>query len=99
MNTSRIGTDYERRYRAELEGVHGMLVTRSAASKGLFDLIAYDTSTCWHVQLKAGYMSCIEASRTAAFNRKAIPIGCKALVVHPRRYDGEDAVPFCEHVG
>ena len=98
MNTSRIGTEYERAYRRELES-RGLYVTRSAASKGLFDLVASDGAVCWHVQLKKGYISCYSASQTAAFNKGAIGPGCKSLLVHHRRYDGEDDVDFCEHVG
>lgn len=95
MNTSRIGAEYERAYRHELEG-RGYQVSRSAASKGPFDLIALGAIVCWHVQLKAGKTACSQAQRTAAYLRASyvFPSTCRALVVHKLERER-----FCEHVG
>ena len=47
----RSGRDLEWVYRKRLEA-NGFTVMRSAGSKGPFDLIAWDTAACLHVQLK-----------------------------------------------
>ena len=97
MNTSRKGAEYERAYRHDLEK-RGYTVTRSAASKGPWDLVAvrvgdhsYD---CLHVQLKSSKHSChwTEAYAMTLFGE--VPWPCRVSVVHPVR-----GTPFCEHLG
>ena len=95
MNTSRIGTEYERAYRNFLEST-GYLVTRSAASKGPWDLVATVREICWHIQLKAGKISCVAAEYKAHSLKEQLlqAPSCGVLVVHKLERER-----FCEHVG
>ena len=92
-NTSKIGHDYERAWRA-LQEQAGFSCTRSAASKGLFDVIAYSRTGCYHAQLKAGRLSCQAATAYALTLTTELHDTCTAFVVHRTR-----AREFCTHVG
>ena len=92
-NTSKIGHDYERAWRTMKEA-HGFLCTRSAASKGLFDVIAYDNDYCLHAQLKAGRVSCRAATAYSLILDAKVPYTCQAVIVHRTR-----AQEFCTHFG
>ena len=92
-NTSKIGSTYENAWRALQEDA-GYHTTRAAASKGLFDVITYGTSSCYHAQLRYGRLSCGAASAYAASLAAEIHPSCRALVVHHTKRD-----PFCTHVG
>ena len=92
-NTSKIGHNYERAWRALQEDA-GIHCTRSAASKGIFDVISYNRSGCWHAQCKAGRLSCQAAIAYALTLSTEISIGCVALVVHRTKRN-----EFCTHVG
>ena len=105
MNTSRKGAEYERAYRHDLEK-RGYVVTRSAASKGPWDLVAvrvdaeqrarFDAiaNDCLHVQLKSSKHSCRWAAAYASTLFGEVPWPCRVSVVHPVR-----GTPFCEHLG
>ena len=92
-SSTRIGAQYELAYKdwLELMGMH--VSARQAGSKGDFDLVAWGQG-CWHVQLKAGRLSCARAGRLRDSLRRetVLPERCGCLVVH-RTKERE----FCEH--
>lgn len=85
MNTSAKGRRYENRVRHKLESL-GYKVTRSAASKGDWDLVATrdDKPVGW-LQCKAGRFSCDAAQRLADALGIAVPMNCRGTVVHECR--------------
>ena len=89
-NTSKIGHDYERTYAALLRS-RGFHVTRSAASKGAFDLIAYNATDTLFCALTRRRLSCKMARRNVAILREMLSHGT-ARYVHMTEDD-----PFCEH--
>jgi len=78
----KLGHDYERAYAERLRNI-GYRVQRSAASKGMYDLTAYDRTLCVHVQCKEGRLSC-DAARAWAEARgtDSVPVTCVVRVVH-----------------
>ena len=102
MNTSAKGRSYEWEVRHKLES-KGFTVTRSAASKGSFDLIAWNESKIGFFQTKNGRFSCLAAERLAWLLPR--PYAADVAVVHECRkgcrfalYGGKH-VPerFCMH--
>ena len=91
-NPSKIGHDYERAYRDELRR-RGYHVTRAAASKGPFDLIAYNAADTIFVACTRRRLAC----RTALFKthvlRQLVSTGVVRYVHRTR------AKAFCEHDG
>ena len=81
MSNTRRGTEYERAYRHVLERA-GFIVTRSAASKGPYDLVAVSEWRCVHVQLKTR-STCAAARRLVDVLR--LPSTCYLQVVHRTR--------------
>jgi len=104
MNTSHKGRAYEWELRRELVK-RDWLVTRSAASKGPFDLITVKPGKIGFIQAKAGRFSCAAAARLAdeMYERWSSP-GFQCAVVHECRkgckWNGGGHVPmrFCFHI-
>jgi len=98
MNTSAKGRSYEWAARHELERL-GNSVLRSAASKGPFDLVAWNVRKIGFFQLKAGRYSCAAADR--AVTTLPRPPYASVAVVHECRRGCKrpNHVPrrFCMH--
>ena len=91
-NPSKIGHDYERAYRNELRR-RGYHVTRAAASKGPFDLIAYNAADTVFVACTRRRLSCRMAAHKTRVYREFVSTG-RVRWVHLTR-----ACSFCEHDG
>ena len=91
-NPSKIGHDYERTYAALLHS-RGYLVTRSAASKGAFDLIAYNPAETIFCALTRRRLSCRMARHKVTVYREYVSHGVVRWI-HMTQDD-----PFCEHDG
>ena len=89
-NPSKIGHDYERAYRNELRR-RGYHVTRSAASKGPFDLIGYSAAGTLFVACTRRRLACRTADFKASVLRELVSQGIVRYVhtTHSRF--------FCEH--
>lgn len=93
MSSVTIGHRYERAYADTLRS-QGYRVQRSAASKGLFDLVAYRFSDVIFVQCKAGPMTCRTARAFAGTLVGEVPFYAAARVTHRTA-----TVEYCTHDG
>jgi len=82
MNTSAKGRSYEWEVRHKLEA-QGFTVMRSAASKGRFDLVAWNDVKLGFFQLKRGRFSCLAAERLVSSLPR--PYAADVVVVHECR--------------
>lgn len=98
MNTSAKGATYERDVRRQLEA-KGYAVLRSAASKGPFDLVAWNDVRLGFFQLKCGRASCRSVERLVKSLPR--PYASDVVVVHvcARGCKSPGHVPerFCMH--
>jgi len=98
MNTSAKGAAYENDARRKLVEL-GYSTLRSAASKGPFDVVAWNDVKLGFFQLKSGRTSCASAERLASSLPR--PYGADVAVVHECRgrcpFDGHVPLRFCMH--